>query len=101
MDEEKKVVNLMDEKIKRNHAAATRMHEDGELFKFEPFEFIDDDDTPNGIGLIEGDKPVSLLLDIKTLSGICMDVDTARRLAKELEGVCNEFEHEMKGQLPP
>lgn len=93
-DEEKKVVNLMDEKFKRNQAAGHRANEAGELFKFEPFEFNDDEDTPNGIGIIEGDKPISLLLSIETLSGICMDVDTARRLAKELEGAANEYEEE-------
>lgn len=94
-DEEKKVVNLMDEKFKRDHAAATRAHEDGELFKFEPFDFIDDE-TPNGIGIVDGDRPITLLLDVEKLSGICMTPDTARRLAKELEGAANEWDEDQK-----
>ncbi len=92
MSYDSKVVDLMQEKLNRDHEAGHEAYENGEAFKFQIFEFDDNEECPNGPGVIEGDHPVCVLMDDN--AGFCMTIETAKRLVEELNGAIKSAEEE-------
>jgi len=70
-------------------------HRDGPHFCFHPFELTPDDaECPNGVGFIEGERPISVLVCAEELSGFCMTAETARRLGEELIAAAEQWTKE-------
>jgi len=85
MSDDKKVVNLADERVRRDHEEGHRLHEAGSAFQFMPFEY----DPDTSLGLINGEMPISILTDTVALKGICMTREDARKLGHDLLGACD------------
>lgn len=84
MDKDKKppkVVNLLEERAKRDHEAGQKAFEDGLAFKFEPFEYTETE--PLGVGIIEGDHPICVVMK-DDLSGIMMTKESAKKFGLAL-----------------
>lgn len=80
MTDEKKVVDLAEERLRRDHEEGHRAHERGEAFAFVPYVFDD-----MGVGILnDTDKSISVLLDPENLTGICMTKDDAMKLGLAL-----------------
>lgn len=90
---------VREKKDQAEHEKSHALHEDGKLFKFEPFEYSDV--APLGVGMITGELPICVVLN-KDLSGICMSRDSARRLGEALiECAEDEIIHEEYEPEPP
>lgn len=73
------VVDLSSERIRRDYKKGEEAHANGEAFEFSPYDFDDD-----GIGIIEGTRPVIVMTDPAGLAGICMTTEDARKLGAAL-----------------
>ncbi len=91
-DEKDGVIDLLAARNAKAEKLAMEAHERGELFKFEIFSFDDHPQAPNGVGIISGEAPICLLVDKQKMQGLCMTTETARRLARELTAVADEWE---------
>lgn len=76
------VINLRQEKERREHEANHNAHDRAELFMFEPFTF----DEERSVGLIESDLEVVIITNFETISGICMSREDAKKLGEALIG---------------
>jgi hypothetical protein len=79
MTDEKKVVDLAEERLRRDHEEGHRAHDRGEAFSLKPYVYDED-----GIGFIEGDMPITIILDPENLTGICLTKEDALKLGVAL-----------------
>jgi hypothetical protein len=80
--DEKKIVDLSEVRLRRNHEAGHLAHERGEAFMFEEYVFTDD------IGILDDDR-VCVLLKPAELTGIVMTRDDAKKLGEALIGAAS------------
>lgn len=94
-----KISSLAEAREKKNQEKGHALHANGELFKFEPFEYSDVE--PFGVGTTSGDMPIVIVVSAN-LSGICMTRESARRLGEALiECAEDEIIHEEYEPEPP
>lgn len=88
-------MDLNTERIRRDQAAGERAHEAGDAFKWQVYEFDDD-----GVGILDDeDHAICVVTNPHDLTGLCMSVTDARKLAEALLAAC-ESPH-LPGKVAP
>ncbi len=93
---DEKVVSLHSFKTQRAHEAGHPEAEEGAFFFVE----FADDELPKGVCCLEGPSPIGILLDKDNLSGICMTLEVAEKIANDLLAACKsvrEGETDVRG----
>jgi hypothetical protein len=79
-DDENKVVDLSEERVKRSFAAGEAAHAAGDAFALIEFDWNDD-----ALGFIDdAERPIMLLVDPEQNAGICMSRGSAEKLIANL-----------------
>jgi hypothetical protein len=72
-------IDLHAEREKREHTTLHQAHEQGEAFAFPEYVFNDD-----GVGILEEDNTVCVVIDPRTLKGFRVSVEGAEKLGVAL-----------------